>query len=251
MHFAPHTGAQSPDWPHPGQPGLEPHQLTGFASKFAELRHSRAWLSAGWSILGSDGLTFGAATKPAGRSRQECPLLDPADRYGGRAKKREGDRPLYPDIPLRGREEHLLAAAGPSSTQARTSLGINAAKAREPSTCTSVDGLLPESGTSATSRGKYKHPAKSRRARDPSPHQTDYRKRHHLSRESPPVHIDRVLLEDHVAAGAPTSFTNDALRYMFRMFHFLPVKRRADRIEIRVCMASGIADTGEQGPGSR
>jgi len=211
--------------------------MTGFA-KFATDKTFRAWLSAGSVDRGvGDGLTF-VATEARARVDKASWIL--RYRYGGKSKEKVIGR--YPDIPLKdarelARNNRGLLQQGADVAEIKRREKLKALDMHN------VDGLA-QIWYERHIQEKYKHPQVVERVI-----------RRHIKptigklpvEEVRPVHIDRVLMKI-VAAGAPT-LANDALRYMFRMFHFA-VKRKW--IESNPVYGFEIADAGgTKIPGSR
>ena len=211
--------------------------MTGFA-KFATDKTLRAWLSAGSVDRGvGDGLTF-VATEAGARVGKASWIL--RYRYGGKSKEKVIGR--YPDIPLKdarelARKDRGLLQQGADVAEIKRREKLKALDMHN------VDGLA-QIWYERHIQEKYKHPQVVERVI-----------RRHIKptigklpvEEVRPVHIDRVLMKI-VAAGAPT-VANDALRYMFRMFHFA-VKRKW--IESNPVYGFEIADAGgTEIPGSR
>ena len=211
--------------------------MTGFARNATD-KNLRAWLNAGPVDRGvGDGLTF-VAKEASARDGKASWIL--RYRHGGRQREKVIGR--YPDISLKdardlARKDRALLQQG---------VDVGAVKRQEKLKALdtpNVDGLA-QTWYERHIVGKYKAPLVVERVI-----------RRHIKpvigklpvEEVRPVHIDGVLTKI-VAAGAPT-VANDALRYMFRMFHFA-VKRKW--IESNPVYGFEIADAGgTEIPGSR
>ncbi|WP_428422837.1 tyrosine-type recombinase/integrase [Methylibium sp.] len=187
--------------------------MTGFETNATD-KNLRAWLNAGPTDRGvGDGLTFVATVASARRGKASWVLRY---RYGGRAKEKTLGR--YPDVSLKDARE--LARKDRALLQQGVDVG--AAKRREKLKAIDMHNVegLAKIWYERHIADKYKHPEVVERVL-----------RRHIKpaigklpvEEVRPVHIDGVLTKI-VAGGAPT-VANDALRYMFRMFHFA-VKRK-------------------------
>lgn len=187
--------------------------MTGFETNATD-KNLRAWLNAGPTDRGvGDGLTFVATVASARRGKASWVLRY---RYGGREKEKTLGR--YPDVSLKDARE--LARKDRALLQQGVDVG--AAKRREKLKAIDMHNVegLAKIWYERHIAGKYKHPEVVERVI-----------RRHIKpaigrlpvEEVRPVHIDGVLTKI-VAGGAPT-VANDALRYMFRMFHFA-VKRK-------------------------
>ena len=174
----------------------------------------RAWLNAGPVDRGiGDGLTF-VATEAGARQGKASWIL--RYRFGGRQCEKVFGR--YPDISLKDARE--LARNDRALLQQGKDVGaIKRQEKLKAIDMHNVDGLA-KVWFERDIASKYKHPEVVERVI-----------RRHIKpaigklpvEEVRPVHIDGVLTKI-VAGGAPT-VANDALRYLFRMFHFA-VKRK-------------------------
>lgn len=187
--------------------------MTGFETNATD-KNLRAWLIAGSTDRGvGDGLTFVATIASARRGKASWVLRY---RYGGRAKEKTLGR--YPDVSLKdardlARKDRALLQQG---------VDVGAAKRREKLKAIDMHNVegLAKIWYERHIAGKYKHPEVVerviRRLIKPAIGKLPVE-------DVRPVHVDGVLTKI-VAGGAPT-VANDALRYMFRMFHFA-VKRK-------------------------
>ena len=187
--------------------------MTGFV-KNATDKNLRSWLNAGPVDRGvGDGLTFVATQASSEQSKASWILRY---RFGGRQREKVIGR--YPDISLKDARE----LARKDRAQLQQGVDVGAVKRQERLKAIdmhTVDGLA-QIWFERDIKAKYKHPAVVERVI-----------RRHIKpvigklpvEEVRPVHIDRVLSKI-VDGGAPT-VANDALRYLFRMFHFA-VKRK-------------------------
>lgn len=203
--------------------------MTGF-SRIATDKNLRAWLNAGPVDRGvGDGLTFFAKATSAREGKASWILRY---RYGGRQREKVIGR--YPDIPLKdakdlARKDRALLQQG---------VDVGAVKRQEKLKAIDMHNVegLAQIWYERHIVGKYKHPQVVERVI-----------RRHIKpaigklpvEEVCPVHIDGVLTKI-VAGGAPT-VANDAMRYLFRMFHFA-VKRKW--IESNPVYGFEIADAG-------
>ena len=187
--------------------------MTGFV-KNATDKNLRAWLNAGPVDRGvGDGLTFFAKDASARQGKASWVLRY---RYGGREKEKVIGR--YPDISLKDARE----LARKDRAQLQQGVGVGAVKRQEKLKAIDMHNVegLAKIWFERHIEGKYKHPEVVERVI-----------RRHIKpaigklpvEEVRPVHIDGVLTKI-VAGGAPT-VANDALRHLFRMFHFA-VKRK-------------------------
>ena len=187
--------------------------MTGFA-KIATDRTLRAWLSAGPVDRGvGDGLTFVATAAGAQLGKASWILRY---RYGGRHKEKVIGR--YPDISLKDARD----LARHDRAQLQQGVDVAASKRREKLKAVDMHDVagLATIWYERDIVPKYKYPLVVERVI-----------RRHIKpvigrlpvEEVRPVHIDDVITRI-VNAGAPT-VANDALRYLFRMFHFA-VKRK-------------------------
>ncbi len=187
--------------------------MTGFEGNATD-KNLRAWLRAGPVNRGlGDGLTFFAKQASAEQGKASWILRY---RFGGRPKEKVIGR--YPDISLKQAREIARRDRG------QVQLGVNVGAVKRQERLQAVDrqtvGTLADTWFEREIAAKYKHPAVVERVI-----------RRHIKpvvgklpvEEVRPVHIDRVLGRI-VDGGAPT-VANDALRYLFRMFHFA-VKRK-------------------------
>lgn len=211
--------------------------MTGFA-KTATDRTLRAWLNAGPIDRGvGDGLTF-VATEASALAGKASWIL--RYRFGGRNKEKVIGR--YPDISLKDARE--LAR----NDRAKIQQGIDVAvqKRREKLEAINKHDVkaLGKMWMERHIIPAYKYPEVVERVL-----------RLHINpvigklpvEETRPIHIDDVLTRV-VAKGSPT-VANDALRYMFRMFHFA-VKRKW--IESNPVSGFEISDAGgPETPGER
>jgi integrase len=187
--------------------------MTGF-SRNATDKNLRAWLNAGPVDRGvGDGLTFFAKEASAREGKASWILRY---RHGGRQREKVIGR--YPDISLKdardlARKDRALLQQG---------VDVGAVKRQEKLKAIDMHNVegLAQIWYERQIVGKYKHPEVVERVI-----------RRHIKpsigklpvEEVRPVHIDGVLTKI-VAGGAPT-VANDAMRYLFRMFHFA-VKRK-------------------------
>jgi hypothetical protein len=208
---------------------LERRAMTGFAG-IATDRTLRAWLSAGPVDRGvGDGLTF-VATEASARMGKASWIL--RYRFAGRNKEKVIGR--YPDISLKDARE--LAR----NNRAQIQQGVDVASEKRRKKLEAVDQHnvvgLGKLWMERDIIPHYAHPEVVERVI-----------RRHINpvigklpvEEVRPVHIDDVLTRI-VKAGAPT-VANDALRYLFRMFHFA-VKRKW--IETNPAYGFEISDAG-------
>lgn len=187
--------------------------MTGFV-KNATDKNLRAWLNAGPVDRGiGDGLTFVSKEASARLGKASWILRY---RFGGRQREKVIGR--YPDISLKDARE--LARNDRALLQQGKDVGaIKRQEKLKAIDMHNVEGLA-NIWFERHIAGKYKHPEVVERVI-----------RRHIKpvigklpvEEVRPVHIDGVLTKI-VAGGAPT-VANDALRYLFRMFHFA-VKRK-------------------------
>jgi len=203
--------------------------MTGFA-KNATDKNLRAWLNAGPVDRGvGDGLTFVASEAGSQQGKASWILRY---RFGGREREKVLGR--YPDISLKdardlARKDRALLQQGQDVSAIKRKERLKAIDVHK------VEGLA-NIWHERYIKGKYKHPEVVERVI-----------RLHIKpvigklpvEEVRPVHIDRVLTKI-VAGGAPT-VANDALRYLFRMFHFA-VKRKW--IESNPAYGFEISDAG-------
>lgn len=187
--------------------------MTGFERNATD-KTLRAWLNAGPVDRGvGDGLTFVAKEAGARLGKASWILRY---RIGGRQREKVIGR--YPDISLKearelARKDRALLQQGIDIGAVKRQLKLKATDMHD------VDGLA-KAWYERHILGKYKHPQVVERVI-----------RRHIKpvigklpvEEVRPVHIDGVLTKI-VEAGSPT-VANDALRYLFRMFHFA-VKRK-------------------------
>lgn len=203
--------------------------MTGFA-KIATDKTLKAWLSAGPVDRGvGDGLTF-VATKAGACLGKASWIL--RYRHGGKGKEKVIGR--YPDIPLKDARE----LARKDRAMLQQGVDVGAVKRQEKLKAIDMHNVegLAQIWYDRHIVGKYKHPQVVERVI-----------RRHIKpaigklpvEEVRPVHIDSVLTKI-VEAGAPT-VANDALRYLFRMFHFA-VKRKW--IESNPAYGFEISDAG-------
>ncbi len=187
--------------------------MTGF-SRNATDKNLKAWLNAGPVDRGvGDGLTFFAKESSAREGKASWILRY---RYGGRQREKVIGR--YPDSSLKdardlARKDRALLQQG---------VDVGAVKRQEKLKAIDMHNVegLAQIWYERHIVGKYKHPEVVERVI-----------RRHIKpsigklpvEEVRPVHIDGVLTKI-VAGGAPT-VANDAMRYLFRMFHFA-VKRK-------------------------
>ena len=187
--------------------------MTGFETNATD-KNLRAWLNAGPLDRGvGDGLTFVATVASARKGKASWVLRY---RFGGREKEKTLGR--YPDVSLKDARE--LARKDRALLQ--QGVDIAALKRREKLKAIDMHNVegLAEIWYERHIAGRYKHPQVVERVI-----------RRHIKpvigklpvEEVRPVHIDGVLTKI-VAGGAPT-VANDAMRYLFRMFHFA-VKRK-------------------------
>jgi integrase len=203
--------------------------MTGF-SRNATDKTLRAWLNAGPVDRGvGDGLTF-VATEAGAREGKASWVL--RFRFGGRQREKVLGR--YPDIPLKdardlARKDRALVQQGVDVASVKRQEKLKALDLHD------VKGL-GQLWFDRHIEGKYKNPEVVARVL-----------RLHINpvigklavHEVRPANIDSVLTKI-VAGGAPT-VANDALRYLFRMFHFA-VKRRW--IEMNPAYGFDITDAG-------
>lgn len=203
--------------------------MTGFA-KNATDKNLRAWLNAGPVDRGvGDGLTFVASEAGSQQGKASWILRY---RFGGREREKVLGR--YPDISLKdardlARKDRALLQQGQDVSAIKRKERLKAIDMHK------VEGLA-NIWHERYIKGKYKHPEVVERVI-----------RLHIKpvigklpvEEVRPVHIDRVLTKI-VAGGAPT-VANDALRYLFRMFHFA-VKRKW--VEFNPAYGFDISDAG-------
>lgn len=203
--------------------------MTGF-SRNATDKTLRAWLNAGAVDRGvGDGLTFVAKESSAREGKASWIL-----RYRFGRRQREKVIGRYPDISLKDARE--LARRDRALLQQGVDVG--AVKRQEKLKAIDMHNVagLGKIWFERDIAAKYKHPEVVQRVL-----------RLHINpvigklpvEEARPVHVDTVLTKI-VAAGAPT-VANDALRYMFRMFHFA-VKRKW--IESNPAYGFEISDAG-------
>lgn len=203
--------------------------MTGFETNATD-KNLRAWLNAGPLIRGvGDGLTFVATVASARRGKASWVLRY---RFAGREKEKTLGR--YPDVSLKDARE--LARKDRALLQ--QGVDIAALKRREKLKAIDMHNVegLAQIWYERHIVGRYKHPLVVERVI-----------RRHIRpvigklpvEEVRPVHIDGVLTKI-VAAGAPT-VADDAMRYLFRMFHFA-VKRKW--IESNPVYGFEIADAG-------
>ena len=203
--------------------------MTGFETNATD-KNLRAWLNAGPLDRGvGDGLTFVATVASARKGKASWVLRY---RFGGREKEKTLGR--YPDVSLKDARE--LARKDRALLQ--QGVDIAALKRREKLKAIDMHNVegLAEIWYERHIAGRYKHPQVVERVI-----------RRHIKpvigklpvEEVRPVHIDGVLTKI-VAGGAPT-VANDAMRYLFRMFHFA-VKRKW--IESNPVYGFEIADAG-------
>ncbi len=203
--------------------------MTGFAG-IASDRTLRAWLSAGpVDRAVGDGLTFVATEASASIGKASWILRY---RFAGRNKEKVIGR--YPDISLKDARE--LAR----NNRAQIQQGVDVASEKRRKKLEAVDrhnvAGLGKLWMERHITPHYAHPEVVERVI-----------RRHINpvigklpvEEVRPVHIDDVLTRI-VMAGAPT-VANDALRYLFRMFHFA-VKRKW--IETNPAYGFEISDAG-------
>lgn len=187
--------------------------MTGFERNATE-KSLRAWLNAGPVDRGvGDGLTF-VATEAGARLGKASWIL--RYRFGGRQREKVIGR--YPDISLKEARE----LARKDRAQLQQGVDVGAVKRQEKLKAIDMHNVdaLAKIWYERHIVGKYKYPQVVERVI-----------RRHIKpvigklpvEEVRPIHIDTVLTKI-VEAGAPT-VANDALRYMFRMFHFA-VKRK-------------------------
>jgi integrase len=187
--------------------------MTGFAQNATD-KNLRAWLNAGPvdKMIG-DGLIFVASEAGARRGKASWILRY---RFGGRQREKVLGR--YPDISLKDARE--LARKDRALLQ--QGIDVSAVKRQEKLRAADMHNVigLGKVWFERYIAGNYKHPQVVERVL-----------RRHVYpvigklpvEEVRPVHIDTVLTKI-VVGGAPT-VANDAMRYMFRMFHFA-VKRK-------------------------
>lgn len=203
--------------------------MTGF-SRNATDKTLRAWLSAGPIDKGiGDGLTF-VATEAGAREGKASWIL--RFRFGGRQREKVLGR--YPDISLKDARD--LARKDRALIQQGTD--VAAVKRQDKLKALEVYNVagLGQLWFDRHIADKHKHPDVVGRVL-----------RRHVYpvigklavEDVRPAHIDRVLTRI-VAAGAPT-VANDALRYLFRMFHFA-VKRKW--LEMNPAYGFDISDAG-------
>ena len=203
--------------------------MTGFTQNVSD-RTLRAWLNAGPvdKMIGG-GLIFFAKESSARRGQASWILRY---RFGGRPREKVLGR--YPDISLKDARE--LARQDRAQVQQGVDVGakkrLEKLKALEMEDVRGLGGLWYERHI----LNKIKNPAVVERVL-----------RRHVYpvigniaiNEVRPHHVDTVLTKI-VAAGAPT-VANDAMRYMFRMFHFA-TKRKW--IETNPASGFDISDAG-------
>ena len=190
----------------------------------------RAWLNAGPVDRGIDGgLTF-VGTRASALKGQASWIL--RYRFGGTAREKVLGR--YPDLSLKDARE------APRMNRARIQQGVDVAaekraerlKAHEQTTVVALAQAWYERSIAKV----HKHPEVVlrviRRHIDPVIGKLGVA-------EVRPLHIDKVLTRI-VDGGAPT-VANDALRYLFRMFHFA-VKHRW--IDINPASGFDLSDAG-------
>lgn len=194
----------------------------------------RAWLHAGPVDRGiGGGLTFAATASGAMRGQASWVLRY---RLGGSEKEKVLGR--YPDLSLKDARE--LARQNRACIQQGVDVAAEkrAQKLKAAEQCNVAE--VAQAWYERHIEASYKHPEVVARVI-----------RRHINpvigklplAEVRSVHIDKVLTQI-VAAGAPT-VANDALRYLFRMFHFA-VKRRW--IEANPASGFEIADAGGTEP---
>lgn len=211
--------------------------MTGFA-RIATDRTLRAWLSAGPVNRGvGDGLTFVATEASALLGKASWILRY---RFGGRNKEKVIGR--YPDISLKDARE--LAR----NDRAKIQQGVDVAAQKRREKLEAVD-RHDVKGLGKMWMERHILPAYK------NPEVVERVLRLHINpvigklpvEETRPIHIDDVLTRI-VAKGSPT-VANDALRYMFRMFHYA-VKRKW--IESNPVSGFEISDAGgTELPGER
>ncbi|MBK9442162.1 MAG: tyrosine-type recombinase/integrase [Comamonadaceae bacterium] len=203
--------------------------MTGFV-KNATDKNLRAWLNAGPVDRGvGDGLTFFAKEASARQGKASWILRY---RFGGREREKVIGR--YPDISLKDARE----LARKDRAQLQQGVDVGAVKRQERLKAIDMHNVegLAKIWHERYIKSKYKHPEVVERVI-----------RLHIKpvigklpvEEVRPIHIDGVLTKI-VAGGAPT-VANDALRYLFRMFHFA-VKRKW--IESNPAYGFEISDAG-------
>jgi integrase len=187
--------------------------MTGFSQNATD-KNLRAWLNAGPvdKMIG-DGLIFVASEAGARRGKASWILRY---RFGGRQREKVLGR--YPDISLKDARE--LARRDRALLQ--QGIDVSAVKRQEKLRAADMHNVagLGKIWFERYIAGNYKHPQVVERVL-----------RRHVYpvigklpvEEVRPVHIDTVLTKI-VVGGAPT-VANDAMRHMFRMFHFA-VKRK-------------------------
>lgn len=183
-------------------------------SKTVTDKHLRAWLNSGDTDKGvGDGLTFVSSKWSAEQGKASWILRY---RFGGRSKEKVIGR--YPDISLKearelARKDRALIQQGQDVSALKRQERLKAIDLHKV-------GALADIWHERYIKSSYKHPEVVERVI-----------RLHIKpvigslpvEEVRPVHIDKVLTKI-VEGGAPT-VANDAMRYMFRMFHFA-VKRK-------------------------
>lgn len=203
--------------------------MTGFV-KNATDKTLRAWLNAGPVDRGvGDGLTF-VATEAGSRQGKASWIL----RYRFGKREREKVIGRYPDISLKDARD----LARKDRAQLQQGVDVGAVKRQERLKAIDMHNVegLANIWFERHIAGKYKHPEVVERVI-----------RRYIKpvigklpvEEVRPVHIDSVLTKI-VDGGAPT-VANDALRYLFRMFHFA-VKRKW--IDSNPAYGFEIADAG-------
>lgn len=187
--------------------------MTGFSQNATD-KNLRAWLNAGPvdKMIG-DGLIFVASEAGARRGKASWILRY---RFGGRQREKVLGR--YPDISLKDARE----LARRDRAQLQQGINVSAVKRQEKLRATDMHDVagLGKIWFERHIADNYKHPQVVERVL-----------RRHIYPvigklpvdEVRPVHIDTVLTKI-VVGGAPT-VANDAMRHMFRMFHFA-VKRK-------------------------
>jgi integrase len=187
--------------------------VTGFRQNATD-KNLRSWLAAGSVDRGvGDGLTF-VATAASARSGRASWVL--RYRFGGRGREKTLGR--YPDLSLKdarelARKDRALLQQGVDIAALKRAERLKAADQHD------VAGLA-QLWYERHIASKYKHPEVVERVI-----------RRHIKpaigslpvHEVRPIHIDRVLTR--IASGGAPTVANDAMRYLFRMFHFA-VKRQ-------------------------
>lgn len=177
----------------------------------------RAWLNAGPVDKGIGGGLIFHAKESSARQGQASWIL----RYRFGARRREKVLGRYPDIPLKDARE--LARRDRAQIQQGVDVGAQKRLAKlKVLEMEDVQGL-GQLWYDRYIRNKIKNPAVVERVL-----------RRHIYpvigklaiNEVRPHHIDKVLTKI-VAAGAPT-VANDAMRYLFRMFHFASKRKWTD-----------------------